>query len=127
MPFLTTPLLGTVGRNGWVLASPLVFVRPGVRIVVPDVMTCPEFASDLASIPAVFQMIFPVVDHHRFPAILHDWLYFKRGVIGAKTFTRSECDDLFLQAMTDSGVSRWKRYSIWMAVRMGGFFSWGDK
>lgn len=121
MPFLTPLVAKAVSDNEWMLTEPLVYAAPNVRITVPE-----RFICDLASIPRLFQLLIPVNDMHRQAATLHDWLYYKQGVVGEHWFTRDECDAMFLDAMRESGVSRWKRYSMYLAVRAGGWAAWRD-
>jgi hypothetical protein len=121
MPFLTPLVVQADWGDTWALAEPLVYAAPNVRIKVPE-----RFVCDLASIPRLFQLLIPVNDSHRQAATLHDWLYYKKGVIGDRVFNRAECDAMFLDAMRESGVPRWKRYSMFWAVRIGGWAAWRD-
>lgn len=52
------------------------------------------------------------------PSVLHDALY------ESELESRSKADDLFLEAMLSVGVSRWRAYLYWSAVRMFGWFTW---
>ena len=101
-------------NNGeWILGKPLVYeTRKGIIIEAPK-----GFVTDLASIPRIFQILIPKAGKHRSPAVIHDLLYVKKGRLGLKKFTREEADELFLEAMEDVGVSYWKRYSMYWAVR----------
>lgn len=120
MPFLTPLVAAAIDSGDWALTEDLDYQTPAGQILkVPRGFRC-----DLASIPRVFQLLIPVNDSHRQAATLHDWLYYKRGVIGAYTYSRELCDKLFLQAMAETGVSRWKRYSMYFAVRIGGYIAW---
>lgn len=63
------------------------------------------------------------------PAVLHDYLYRNHWVKlasgGMGFFPRQGADQLFLDAMTDRGVAKWKRTVMWVFVRAFGFLSWG--
>lgn len=120
MPFLTPLIVRTDHATQWVLDEDLIYQSPhNGLITVPRGFLC-----DLASIPRVFQLLIPVNDVHREAATLHDWLYYKKGVIGAYTYSREQCDKLFLQAMKETGVPTWKRLAMFFAVRVGGYIAW---
>jgi len=122
--FLSRVKLETFGRNKWRLLEPLKYVTETV-----DVLTVPKgFVCDLASIPRVFRLMVEVNGRHREAATLHDWLYYKKGH-GAKyvLLTREQCDDLFYEAMINSGVPAWKAWTMWAGVRMGGWVAWSNK
>lgn len=124
MPFLTPLVARTAFGSKWALTEPLVYqAGAGELITIPRGFTC-----DLASIPRIFQLLIPVNDAHREAATLHDWLYTNQGEIdpAQKALTREQCDLIFLTAMRESGVPRWKRYSMFIAVRVGGFLAWNS-
>jgi len=96
-----------------------------------------EFPTDLASIPRVFRLFFPVNGKHRKAAVVHDYLYSWLGnlpegttsvdiVSGESVNLRKFSDGLFLQMMKDLGVSRFKRYPMYWGVRSGGWVAWNN-
>jgi hypothetical protein len=119
MPFMTPLITRADEGTQWILEEPLVYAMPDLRITVPA-----RFVCDLASIPRVFRLVIPVNDRHRQAAVLHDWLYYKRGKLPSGHLTRAQCDRIFLNAMAETGVPRWKRYSMYFAVRAGGYVAW---
>lgn len=122
MPFLTRLVLCAEASTRWILDQDLIYQTPTDGLIsVPRGFMC-----DLASIPRIFQLLIPVNDTHRQAATLHDWLYYKKGVIGLHTYSRAQCDQMFLQAMAETGVSAWKRYAMYFAVRIGGWAAWRD-
>ena len=112
--------------NYWVLVSPLRFRHDltGVREVPTGTRT------DLASIPRFFQRLFQVNDTHREEAVVHDWLYAKRGVLpklhgyGEIRLTRKQCDKIFLDGLKADGMGWLKRQTMYRAVRAGGWVAW---
>lgn len=77
------------------------------------------FVCDFASVPWLFQRIFPKMGTlSDAPAVLHDWLYV------TELFDRKTCDEIFLKALKERGVPKWKAYSMYYAVRLGGGFVW---
>ena len=40
--------------------------------------------------------------------------------------TRKQADDIFMCAMKDSGVSWWRRWVVYLGVRVGGWACWKD-
>ena len=85
------------------------------------------FVFDFASIPRPLQIIFPAAgdgkNFYGVAAILHDWLYAHRK-IGGRPITRREADALFYEVMRYVGCSRFVAYSMWSAVRAGGWLPW---
>jgi hypothetical protein len=92
----------------------------GAGIVVPA-----GFVTDFASVPRVFwRAIGPPTGFgpgaaYGKPGVIHDFLY--RYPSGR---TRQQCDQVFLEAMTDMGVSPLRRMAMWLAVRLGGWSPW---
>jgi len=77
------------------------------------------FITDFASVPWIFRWFFPVMGTlSDKPAVLHDWLYV------TESFDRKTCDELFYKALKERGVSRWKAWSMYKAVRLGGWYVW---
>ena len=98
------------------LVEPLVYVaESGERIEIPA-----GFLTDYASIPKMFRNIYEPSGPARFPAILHDFLYQRRGY-GIYYKTRAETDALFLEAMRLVGVDFVQRTTIYNAVRLFGW------
>ena len=92
-----------------------------VPVIVPA-----GFITELTSIPVMFQFVFPVVDEHMPSAVMHEWLYFKRGKSLGYTYSRKDCDRLFLEAMESLGVNYLTRHAMYFAVRLLGQSAWGD-
>lgn len=121
--FLKIPPL-LIGVSGsWLLGGVLSYrsQRFSITINVPD-----GFETDLASIPRLARLLIPVNGNHRAAAILHDYLYFLRGRLlnPRVTLTSKHADQLFLEAMTISGVAAWKCRLMYTAVRAGGWAFW---
>lgn len=110
-----------VKRPGtFILTHLFLFVtQAGYAIQVPS-----GFVTDLASIPRVLRLLIQVNGRHSDAAIIHDWLYYKKGRVGLRTFTRKQCDDFFFEAMLESGVPKWKAWTMWSGVRVGGWVAW---
>lgn len=84
------------------------------------------FETDFASIPSIFQWIFPPHDPRwAKAAIVHDYLYFPEGFYfdhGNKfnKYTRKFADDVFREAMEVLGSPPFIRWAFYYAVRIGG-------
>lgn len=112
-----------LGRK-FALLSPVYVVHDNHNFVVPI-----GFTTDLASIPRVFRGIFPGHGTYTPAAVVHDYLYHSKGTItlydGTEwSYTRKQADEMFLEAMKCCGVGRLSRYTIYAAVRVGGWASW---
>jgi len=86
----------------------------GLRITVPA-----GFATDLASVPRFFWWWFPPAGDHAAAAVVHDWFYQHRNGV-----SRFLADAIFRDLMTSLGVSVWRRWCMWMAVRLFGWRVW---
>lgn len=115
--FLTELDLRAYGAKNWILLSRLVYCGKNhpARIEAPI-----GFVTDLASIPRIARLIFPVNDLHRPAAVIHDWLYCDQK-IGGQWIRRKAADATFLEAMSCLGVPKWKAWPIYLAVRTGGW------
>lgn len=72
------------------------------------------FITDFASVPKILFSIFPPIGRYNKATIIHDYLYSK------KVLPRKTADLYFLQAMQVLGVSKWRRYAMFYAVRFFG-------
>ena len=87
---------------------------------VPFVVAPIGFETDWASVPRFFWRIAAPLDAIE-PAVIHDYLC--RNRIG----TRREADRIFLSAMRDYGVTRWRRVIMWAAVRLYGWTCYPER
>ena len=78
------------------------------------------FITDFASIPRIVRSIIPQMGNQNGPSIIHDLCY----RMGGKYLSRAEADMLYLLAMKVAGVGWWKRNTIYLGVRSGGWVSW---
>jgi len=113
-----------IKNQRWKLLAPLQYrTKTGVFIHISS-----GFITDLASIPKALRLFYSVNGNHREAAVLHDWGYYKSGHVSKGVqFTRAQVDKLFLEAMKELGVGWFKRHSMYYAVRVGGWASWGNK
>ena len=61
------------------------------------------FITDFASVPRALWSIFPPTGRYTKAAVLHDFLYSNASKL---TFTRKQCDKMFLLAMEILGVKK---------------------
>lgn len=78
------------------------------------------FITDLASIPWIVEFLF-LSDDTRKAAVVHDWLYCEN------TLSRKECDDLFYEALIESGVNKQHALAMWIGVRVGGWLYYNKR
>ena len=76
------------------------------------------FVSDLASVPQPFWSVLPRTGRYAHAAMVHDYLYW------TQTTTRSTADEIFRNAMEDSGVAGATIQAMYAAVRAGGQSAW---
>ena len=79
--------------------------------------------TDFASIPRLVTVLIPKLGKHTYPAVVHDYLC--RTAPDWKT--RVKGDRVFRQAMKAIGVGFLKRWVMWLAVFLAGWFVWTFK
>lgn len=80
------------------------------------------FVTDFASIPRGVRFFLPKLGRYNKAAVLHDAAY--QDAIPGYCFNRKLADMLFLDAMADLGVAKWKRTLMYYGVRTFGFLAW---
>lgn len=75
------------------------------------------FVTDFASTPRWLWPVFPPTGRWGKAAVLHDFLYSK---IAEGWISRVEADATFLEAMRVLKVPRWRRWTMYLAVRVCG-------
>ncbi len=119
MSSFTTPLDLQADDDGrtFTLTSAFVYIEgdqaTGKKIEVPA-----GFVTDFASVPQIFWNVLPPWGRYGKAAVLHDYLY------ATALFERSRCDKILLEAMGVLGVSWITRWTIFLAVRAGGWAAW---
>ena len=131
IPALPVPVLTHDGRL-WVLAEDCRYATlDGSHLTVKR-----GFQSDLASIPRLFWAIIASFELSLIAPILHDLLYQCGGRVmlphgeltpAGRMFNRKDADDLFLELMTRSKISYWKRNVAYLSVRAFGQSSWQER
>lgn len=97
------------------LKEQLVYRHPLKTIIVPA-----GFETDFASVPRAFWRIVPPWDSHLLASVVHDRLY------DLGEGSQAVADAIFLDAMTDLGVPKWKRVVMYIALRFFGFAAWNE-
>lgn len=98
--------------NAWELVEPLVWDNNDYKVTVPK-----GFVFDFASVPWLFQKVFPKSGRlYDRASCLHDYVY------ATKLFDRKTCDKLFYLAMLYDGVAKWRAWLMYIAVRLGGWW-----
>ncbi len=84
-----------------------------------DVVNVPiGFRTDFASIPRPLWIFLPRWGKYGNAAVIHDYLYLEQ------LRTRKKSDAIFLEGMEVLEVGYIQRYSIFLAVRLGGWWAW---
>jgi hypothetical protein len=110
----------------WVLLEDYSYVYAGHTLTAKA-----GFAFDLASVPRPLWWLIAPNELSISAPLFHDLLYVYRGhlrefgeVAPYRSYTRREADDLFLHLMEVEGISRWRRYAAYSAVRTAGAYYW---
>lgn len=97
-------------------ASLSYFDRHGRKFTVPKGFSC-----DLASVPRWVRSISTPWNQSARPGCLHDALYRWNEIW---KIDRKEADEIYRDALTEEGVSRWRAWIQKMAVRMAAGAAW---
>jgi len=103
------PTLEQTGPKEWVSQGEVVWTAQDLSGTVPD-----KFVTDGASTPKILWNLFPPLGRYSIAAVVHDHLY------RTHPFDRKTCDKVFLALMVFLEVSRWRRRSMYRAVRLFG-------
>lgn len=103
-------------KDRWILIYPWHFAHDDITRTIPA-----GYKFDLASIPRVARSIVQKTDRRTWgPALEHDFRYEYR--IGP----RKRADKEFRKALVLNGVSSFKAYLCYLAVRLGGKKAWDN-
>ena len=107
----------------WVLVRKVTYRRSALETI-----TVKEgFRFDFASIPRALWWLYPPMGTKGNPygvaALIHDWLYCHRK-IGGRPVERRECDAVFYEILRYVGCRRTLAWTMWSAVRVGGWLPW---
>ena len=80
------------------------------RVTVPN-----GFRTDFASVPVGFRWLVPVVGRFGWASVVHDWLY------SCPAIERREADMVFRRALLALQIRPWRRFLLWMGVRLFGW------
>lgn len=114
MPFESDLVARQVEDFYWQLVEPLKYRGHTDLFVVPK---CES--SDYASVPKIFQWLFPQSGRYTRAAVLHDYLWRTREV------SYADADGLFRRAMAELGVPFLRRWTMWAAVRIASLLKSG--
>jgi hypothetical protein len=97
-------------------------VETSLGVVVVE----PGFATDYASIPRLFWIVYPRHGRYTYPSVVHDYLYSLQGQITMADGTviipdRATADLLFLEMMEATGCRWYTRYIFYTMVRLFGW------
>ena len=118
------------GRNWRLIRAVAYKTDAGETVEIPV-----AFVTDFASIPRIFWPILPPAgdagDPYDLAAVPHDRLYSHRKIRRAdgteRAITRAEADALFHEILLYVGVTRWKAWVMYHAVRAFGWTVWNRR
>lgn len=123
-PLITYDPSGDDGDR-WILGGTYILDHGLYRFTIPK-----DFTFDLASIPRGLWVVIAPFELSIVAPLIHDALYRDGGdlpdgwVRPREVFTRKETDTIFKQLMKREGISWWKRWTAYAAVRIFGKSSW---
>lgn len=99
------------------LEKDMLYFNGKIVIKIHRILNGYIFLTDLASIPDDLKHIFPNKEKYNYPAVLHDYLYASNSL---NLMNRVNADWTFLQALKSEGVSWYRRWIMFLSVRMFG-------
>lgn len=78
------------------------------------------FRTDFASVPRLGIIYALLGDTAHEPAVIHDYIY------ATAITTREIADKVLLEAMGVIGLPWWRRWPIYIGVRVGGWYAWNQ-
>ena len=93
----------------WILHEPRAYEGLWDHFFVPD-----GFITDMASVPRLFWILIPPTGRYSKATVIHDWLYTSHQV------SRKDADGIFRRILRESGVAKWRRFTMYWAVRLFG-------
>lgn len=121
MPFLSSlqaqkvQEASSLGRARWKLTDDLVYESPLAGLVVVPA----GFVSDFASVPRLPFIYLLTGDAAHSSAVVHDWLC-HAWVVDRKGWAFAA--SVFREAMEAEGVPAWRRWAMYLAVRLANPF-----
>jgi hypothetical protein len=116
------------GEN-WILRDGFYYIYRNTKdgkdykIEVPS-----KFMTDYASIPRIGWWFGRPWGKHGIAAVIHDWLYWEHEISGWDKFERKHADEIFLNCMLDSHVSKGRARIMYLAVKWFAKGAWkGNK
>lgn len=99
------------GRGLWMVNSVLIYSSDRANRII----TVPAgFITDLASVPRIPLAFWMTGDTAHAAAVVHDFLYSTGQV------NRGTADAVLLEAMAVTGIPSWRRYAMYLGVRVFG-------
>lgn len=106
------------GRGVWKITAPFVYQSDllGRTITVE-----PGFLTDFASVPRVPFAYWLFGDTSHRAAVIHDWLFHHHEICDEPTANK-----VLREAMGVANIPGWRRWGIYMGVKIGGESSWEE-
>ena len=115
--FLTKLEVEKLKGNNWQVLSALKFQSRKLNKVVE---VPAGFVTDFASVPRLPIVYLLAGDTAHEAAVVHDYLY-QMHLVG-----KAKADAVFLEAMRASGVPKFRRWLMYMGVKVGGFSAYSS-
>jgi hypothetical protein len=104
------------GRGLWRVYQPLTYQSD---LLQKTITVEPGFITDYASVPRVPLLYDLLGDTAHKSAVLHDWLYHHHEVCDEQM-----ANNVFREACELEGIPKWRLFSLWAGVTVGGASSW---
>jgi|SRR5882762_8854416 len=137
-----SPVIKILNDTDFELVEPFLYrwvADKSYQITIPN-----GFVTDGASVPRFCWSLTGLLPSgvHLGAAVVHDYLYQRRGLLNDgelsvnirddqwlpvdQTWTREQCDNMFANIMTKAGETPWKNHAMYWAVRIFGGAAWNN-
>jgi hypothetical protein len=99
----------------WRVLESFCFEVDDKRIWIPKF-----YVTDFASVPRLPFAYLVAGNVSHIAPLIHDFLYYHG-------YDREWSDNVFYHALLEEGVTKWRAWSMWVAVRIGGSFFYNDE
>lgn len=100
----------------WRLVAPLVYYTD---VLACEITVPAGFVTDFASVPRIPIVYELAGDTSSEASVIHDYAYTKHFCL------RAQADAVFYEASAITGVPLWRRFIMWLGVRLFGWSHWG--
>ena len=117
------------GEDVYLLGAPFRVTWKGDGGAGGEITVPAGFITDLTSVPPLFRLFVSRAGPWLEAAVVHDYLYIAWQLVdgrGPRDLDRKFADDIMFAAMKEANVSAWRRWGIYLALRVAGRWTYQE-